>query len=665
MPRNFSIQRKLLLPILVWVTFVLAVSALITVGYIRKLALENVRTESMSLIRLNASMIEDFFIERGRTAQTFFGNPFFIDFFQKYPRSRTSALGTADFQKVTQSFENVLKSDSTLESIFFAVDATGEYFDEEGRYEDPGYSAKNRSWWGATLAQGRLFCALPSMDLADSTISSTIQMPVYGPGGRLLGVGGIDILITTVEKIVDRIRYKGQGRAFLVDEDGRIILFPGVAHDPSMTRTLSELDDARRRTSGFNSLASRMASGAEGRCGIRWNGEKHIALFAPVIAEAPALNWRLGLLVPENLIAGPVRNVTALSIAIVLFSILCVFGLTARIISKTVHPLDALAARLDEMANRQGDLTQQLPVETDDVIGATAGNFNAFLSQIRQLLLHVIRDTLDLADRISHLHRQSESISEGAKLMTRQAQLAAVTSDQMMRTVDEIGRGVAKVVESSAKSSQSVNRSDVIVKQRFERMQQLQNRAAGVASGMERLNRVFADVSKAVDTIKDITEQVSLLSMNASIEAVRAGESGRAFSVVADEIKKLSERTAEENRKTFTVIQNLQKEADAFQQEIKNMRDQIVEESASAEELHRTFEAVREAVNRAAVEADQMKIQTEQQAAALTGINENLQSISEASDQIAHGILESFSEITVVNDHVKDLSRSAGAFKVE
>jgi methyl-accepting chemotaxis protein len=67
----------------------------------------------------------------------------------------------------------------------------------------------------------------------------------------------------------------------------------------------------------------------------------------------------------------------------------------------------------------------------------------------------------------------------------------------------------------------------------------------------------------------------------------------------------------------------------------------------------------------ASIEADQMKNQTEQQASALMGINENIQSISEASDQIAHGILESFSEITVVNEHVKDLSRSAGAFKVE
>jgi methyl-accepting chemotaxis protein len=665
MRRDFSIQRKLLVPILIWVTLVVMLSALVTVAYIRKLAVENVRTESMSLIRLNASEITGFFMEKGRMAETFFGNPFFLDFFERYDRYRAPIGNDRDYRMVTESFREILKKDSTVHSIFFAAESTGEYFDEEGRYEEAGYSAKSRSWWGHTLAEGRLYCGSPDFDYSDSTCSSTIQMPVYGRDRKLLGIGGLDILIETVEKTVGLIRYRGQGHAFLVDGQGRIILFPDIPHEKSPALSLTEIDRAGGDASGFKALASSMASHQEGWQAVRWKGKSYIALFAPVSADVPLLKWKLGLLVPGNLISAPVLRVTALSMLIVCLCILCVFGLTARIISKTVRPLDALASRLDEMANREGDLTQQLPVETDDAIGVTARNFNTFISQIRQLLVHIVRDTRDLVDRMSHLHQQSESISEGAKLMTRQAQLAAVTSDQMMRTVDEIGRGVARVVESSAKSSASVNRGEVLVKQRTERMQQLQGRAAEIAAGMERLNAVSAEVSKAVEVIKDITEQVSLLSMNASIEAVRAGESGRAFAVVAEEIKKLSERTAVENRRTSSVIQNFQKQLDSFRLEIRDMQDRITEESASAEALYRTFEAVLETVNHAMAEADQMKNQTEQQSSALRGINENIQSISEASDQIAHGILESFSEITVVNDHVKDLSHSAGAFRVE
>jgi methyl-accepting chemotaxis protein len=665
MRRDFTIQRKLLLPILVWVTFVLVLSAVATVAYIRKLAVENVRTESMALIRLNASEITRFFTGKGESAGTFFGNPFFLDFFERYDRFRAPIRNDDGYRMVTESFQEILRSDSTVHSIFFATESTGEYFDEEGRYEEDGYSAKSRSWWGRTMAEGRLYCGAPDFDFSDSTCSTTMQMPVYGRGGRLLGIGGLDILIETVENTVGRIRYRGQGHGFLVDGQGRIILFPDIPHEKLLTLALSEIDRAGGDAAGFKALASRMAADQEGWRRVRWKGKSYIALFAAVSADLPRLNWKLGLLVPENLITGPVLRITALSLLIVCLCILCVFGLTARIVSKTVRPLDALAFRLDEMANREGDLTQQLPVETDDAIGVTARNFNTFISQIRQLLINIIRETADLVNRMSHLHQQSESISEGAKLMTRQAQLAAVTSDQMMRTVDEIGKGVARVVESSAKSGRSVNQGEVIVRQRSERMQQLQGRAAEIAAGMERLNAVSAEVSRAVDVIKDITEQVSLLSMNASIEAVRAGESGRAFSVVAEEIKNLSERTAQENRKTSAVIQNFQKQMDAFRIEIRDMQDRITEESASTEALYRTFEAVLEAVNHATAEADSMKNQTERQSSALRGINENIQSISEASDQIAHGILESFAEITVVNDHVKGLSHSAGAFRVE
>jgi methyl-accepting chemotaxis protein len=665
MLRDFSIQRKLLFPILVWVTLVLTLSAFITTGTIRKFARDNVRDESMSLIRLNASEITDFFRERGRTAQTFFGNPFFLDFFARYNRYRAPIGNAADFRMVTESFRGILKNDSTLHSIFFATESTGEYFDEEGRFEEAGYTAKSRTWWQKTLSEGRLYCGTPDFDYADSTCSSTMQMPVYGRDGRLLGIGGVDILITTVENTIDRIRYRGQGRAFLVDDHDRIILFPGIPHEASMNLTLSEIDRYGKGASGFKALSALMSVNREGACDVRWNGAGHTALFAQVSTQVPFLNWKLGLLVPEDLIAGPVRKITLISVLIVFLSIVCVFALTGRIVSKTVKPLDALAFRLDGMANQEGDLTQELPVETDDVIGATARNFNAFISHIRQLLLNVIRDTRELVDRMSHLHQQSESISEGAKLMTRQAQLAAVTSDQMMKTVDEIGRGVGRVVESSAKSSESMNQGELMVRQRLERMQELQRRITAVAGEMERLNQVSIEVSKAVETIKDITEQVSLLSMNASIEAVRAGEAGRAFSVVAEEIKSLSQRTDEANQRTFSVIQNFQKRMDAFHLDVRDMHGRITDEFASSEELRRTFTAAMEMANHTAIEAEQMKNQTEQQAASLRAINENIQSISEASDQIAHGILESFSEITVVNDRVKDLSHSAGTFKVE
>jgi methyl-accepting chemotaxis protein len=153
--------------------------------------------------------------------------------------------------------------------------------------------------------------------------------------------------------------------------------------------------------------------------------------------------------------------------------------------------------------------------------------------------------------------------------------------------------------------------------------------------------------------------------MNASIEAVRAGEHGQAFTIIAEEIQSLSGRTQAANQRTFAVIQDFRKRLDGFRVQLQTVRDRITDEFASSEDMLRTFESVRDAVERTSSASDDMKNQTERQSKALREINQNIQSISEACDQIARGILESFTEITEVTGRVKDLSDSAEAFKVE
>jgi methyl-accepting chemotaxis protein len=562
-------------------------------------------------------------------------------------------------------FQDLIAADSTVASVFFASNSTGEYFDEEGRYNAPGYSAKNRPWWRNSIAQNRLYCAKADFDLADSTITSTMEMPVRLPDGRLLGIGGIDILITTVDNIVSRTQYKGQGNAFLVDEGGRLLNFPGLPHERSIATVLSSVDTLGRGNSGFADLHRLMDRKPEGLARVHWNGMDQIALFAPVAAEVPFLDWKLGLLVPEEIINGPVRRITRLSVAVVMLSMVVVFALTGWIVSKSVRPLDALAARLDTMANRQCDLTQTLPVETADVIGSTARNFNTFVGQIREVVVRVIENTRYLVDRMAHLHRQSESISEGAKRMSRQAQLAAVTSDQTMKTVDEIGLGVHKVVEMAERSNRSVTEGEVLVRERLDRMRDIHRHIRAIAGEMEKLTERSDEVIKAVDLIKDINEQIALLSMNASIEAVRAGEAGRAFGVVAEEIKALNQNTANANHSMAVVVQGFRKRLKEFHVEIDTIRGRIAEEFEASESLDRTFQTVQDAVSNTSCAADEMREQTERQASSLHDINQNLLSISEAIDQIAQGILESFSEITVVNTRMQELGAATEQFKVE
>lgn len=199
------------------------------------------------------------------------------------------------------------------------------------------------------------------------------------------------------------------------------------------------------------------------------------------------------------------------------------------IIRRTVRPLDALANRLDSMSNREADLTEELPVETEDVIGRAAGNFNQFIGRIREILIQVVTYTRDLVEWVGHLHQQSESIAEEAKGMAQQAELVADASAQIMKSVEKIGHGMVEVGLISKNLNDSSIQGESLVREQNQRMEDLSQQVESMAKAMEHFKSISEEVAHAVQTIDDISDQIRLLSINASIETVRAGKSGGSF----------------------------------------------------------------------------------------------------------------------------------------
>lgn len=646
-------------------SIVLLCIGLLAVTYIRYLVQRQVEAEAMALIRQNATEITDFFVERSRVVQTFFHNPFFLDFFSQYNERGKPLENSSDYQKVVKYFREILKEDSTLESIFFATESTGEYFDEEGRYENPTYSAKTRAWWKNTLTQGRLFCAKPDFDYADSTISSSMEMPIFLPNGRFLGIGGIDILIPTIGEQIQKMHYKSHGQAFLVDNQGDLIFFPGIPLEKSIHMSISTLDEKSEGGAGFKELLSEMQKKQEGMREVRWKNEKHEVLYSSISSDIPFIRWKLGILVPGHVISGHIKKVTVLSILTGILALGSMLFLMGFIIRRTVRPLDALANRLDSMSNREADLTEELPVETEDVIGRAAGNFNQFIGRIREILIRVVTYTRDLVERVGHLHQQSESIAEEAKGMAQQAELVADASAQIMKSVEKIGHGMVEVGLISKNLNDSSIQGESLVREQNQRMEDLSQQVESMAKAMEHFKSISEEVAHAVQTIDDISDQIRLLSINASIETVRAGKSGAAFSTVVEEIRKLSEHTAEVNQKVSKVIHRFQKELDTFCGEIENVRDRIIHEFEFSEAVHSVFETALETATMTVKVIGDIQTQTQEQANALQGIDQSLQDISKATQKIANGVHASFAELAEIHNNMRELHQAVETFKVE
>jgi methyl-accepting chemotaxis protein len=612
---------------------------------------------------MHARTIQGFFETRARIPLTFFQNPVFIEFFKKYKTYRMPVRNDAVYKNLAGYFRNILHNDSTIKSIFFATQSTDEYFDENGRYEKDGYSAKSRPWWKRTLALNRLYCDNPSYDARDSTFSTTVQMPLYD-GNRLLGIGGIDILITTVSNEIEQIRFENQGWAFLTDARGECVVFPAVENKIWSFKNISILDSSLSDSKGFSGLSERIIRQGKGLLPVRFRGIPCMAVYTSVGSNSPFFEWRLCLLIPKKLVDAPVHKATVISIIVLFFSVLCLLAVTLAIAFSVTKPLGALAFRLDEIANRESDLTMELPVESTDAIGATATNFNTFIRQIRGTMIRFMETVQAVSDSSSHLREKFDSMASETHRLSNEAQKISSTSNLLMQHVDEIAKGVKRVSQFSAQGRKSGSEGESQVINQLSRMQDLNGCINGLYAEMAMLNRKTESISKAVQIIGDINEQIALLSVNVSIEAVRAGEYGVGFRVLAEEIKSLSEHTDQANTKTWNTLSAFRQDIKKFDERFLEMRDKMTEELRYTESFKQTFILLQNDVSLTDQTAEEIKNETSKQSESIRSILQVLNEISETAGQLAKAVSESFDEIHIVDSKIQELKSLTAKFKV-
>ena len=663
MAKQYRIQQKLLVPYLGSILLLFTLFSLFTLDRIRHLVQTSVMTEANELLEWGNSEICGFLTERGRIPMTVFKNPFILDWFTQYKQFRAPIRQDAGYYSVINYFNALLAADSTLNSVYFATDNTQEYFDEDGRYEEDGYFVKERPWWHKAIRMNRLYCELGGYDYEDSTMAASLQMPVYLSPDRLLGVGGVDIELSTISRLIQGLKYQGHGQAFLVNEYGEVFVFPGCDHMQWYMHPVENLDETLS-ASGFKLLHADMRRRKDGMGKIKWQGEPYRVLYKSVSCNQPYLRWQLVFMIPEKLITHPVRQKTWEIMRWILFAGLCIIVLGTWRTLQVLRPLDALSGRLDTIANERTDLTLELPVMTHDAIGRTAQNFNKFLRQIRDLVSSMIHHTKDVAGRIDHLRRSHETISSSGKDMSAKVGQVAETSGQMILHVEEVMQGVKEVTRLSKQFLEIVDKGKELVRERMQRLGEMTEQTLELYEDMRKLHIESNHLIEMVRTIDDINGRISLLSVNAAIEAVKAGERGQGFAVVAKEIETLSQGTAETNRQTLEVVRAFSESMEHFEKDLEHMKNTMLTEKKSFTAISEMFYFLADQANRTDQAAVQMHIENQQQVESLQMINESIQVISKSAHQVADSISNANELIHNVYQHMQALQQSAEEFKV-
>lgn len=515
----------------------------------------------------SAAGIHEFFRERSRVVIGLKGNPFLNDWFSSYTQRGAEIDSDPTYQSIVRMFKQISAQDPLIKSAFYAPAKTHEYFDINGRYNDPEYSTSKRPWWGEALALDRLFITRPEIDINDGSIVTSIKTTIYDNNNQLLGVAGIDVLASEVRsKLVDTMSYQGQGHGFLFTSDGQLIAFPDQANKIDMSKLpkLADVEGIFSNSQGFAELTSLATRQQDVISEVTWQDESYLVVVSPIVDTTLNLDWRIGFMVPKSIITEPVNTTIINSILLVILVVALTSVVTVFAIKKLLtNPLLTIVNAMDRIATGDGDLTQRIAMNRNDELGRLSDSFDLFVSNIQQ----IIKQCDDVTDKVlaesSQVNYLTSEFSSNVLEQKGYIEQIAAATTEMTQTIHGISENAQSVLDCATQASSESSEGRELVTDATNLMAGLSKQVSETTDVVSTLHKNSESITAMLEVIKGIAEQTNLLALNAAIEAARAGEQGRGFAVVADEVRTLASRTQESAGDIEQIIAKLHQSAEA------------------------------------------------------------------------------------------------------
>jgi methyl-accepting chemotaxis protein len=310
-----------------------------------------------------------------------------------------------------------------------------------------------------------------------------------------------------------------------------------------------------------------------------------------------------------------------------------------------------------------GDLTISVQVDPRDQ-GSILWSMKSMTNNLRTIMGQVSSTSSQVAAAANQLHSTAERIATGTEEVVAQASTVATAGEEMSATSGDIAQNCQLAAEGAQQAAQSAQNGADVVEKTVRVMGQIAEKVQESAKTVESLGARSDQIGAIIGTIEDIADQTNLLALNAAIEAARAGEQGRGFAVVADEVRALAERTTRATREIGEMIKAIQNETKgavaAMEQGVHQVENGTIEAAKSGQAL----QDILQQINDVAMQVNQIATAAEEQTATTSEISSNMQQITEVVQQTSHGAQESASAAAQLSGNAEELQRLVQQFKL-